>query len=841
MYYLRAYATAMNAFLIHKKIALLRIFILIVVHYALKIFATFAQILPPLLPMATKKKHSIKHVIFATVLWGSIGAVVVGGAVLIALVATGYFGELPSFAELENPKSNIATEIYSADQKLIGTYFIENRSFLDFNDISPHLVRAVLATEDARFPYHSGIDMQGLLRVAVRTLMLGDRRQGGGSTITQQLAKNLFPREPYANLNPFAKAKKIVIFKLKEWVTAVKLERAYTKNEILAMYLNVVFYGHNAYGIRSAAKTFFNKAPLQLNVEEAALLAGVINAPTRYSPVRNPDNALHRRNSVLRRMEKSDYFDEDTYYKLAARPIKLTYQQDDHNAGIATYFRERVRQIMLAKKPVENRFYLKEDYENELREWNDNPLYGWCQKNKKLDGSSYDIHRDGLKIYTTINSRMQQYAEFAVEEHLKKSLQPTLDREIKWKGGRIWGKDISKAQEKELILRAIKQTERYRLLRQDGASEDEILKAFNTPVNMTIFTWNGEKDVTMSPLDSILYYKSLIRASFMTMDPHTGHVNAYVGGPNFRYFKYDCVSQSKRQIGSTIKPFLYTLAMQEGKTPCDLAPNVPQVFDVGDSVWSPRNAAPTSKDGQMVTLKWGLALSVNNISAWITKQFNPHSIAEVAHKMGIRSYIPPYASIFLGTAETSLYELVNAYATFANSGIRVHPIMVTRIEDRNGNVLARFENTEKYEAISEQTAYLMTNLLQYVVDHGTAIRIRYTYELKGAIGGKTGTTQNQADGWFAAITPSIAAGAWVGCDDNKVHFETLATGGGSASALPIFGLFWQKVMQDPSLPYYRDGGFKAPVNMRRISLDCDSPSDKSQSKQKGKRVVDEFF
>ena len=783
---------------------------------------------------------SAKKVIFLTLLWGGLGVIAIGGIVLMTMVAGGWFGALPSFAELENPKSNIATEIYSEDRKLIGTYFVENRSFLDFGDLSPYLVRAVLATEDARFAYHSGIDMQGLVRVAVRTLMLGDRRQGGGSTITQQLAKNLFPREPYQNLTPFEKLKKVVVFKLKEWVTAVKLERSYTKNEILAMYLNVVFYGSNAYGIRSAAKTFFNKTPAQLNLEEAALLAGIINAPTRYSPVRNPDNALARRNFVLRQMEKSGYIDEDLYQTHALLPVKLKYEQDDHNAGIATYFRERVRQMMLAKKPNEAYYYDKNDYTNDLREWETNALYGWCNKNRKLDGSAYDIHREGLKIYTTINSRMQQYAEFALEEHLKKSLQPALNREIKWKGGRIWGKDISKEQEKHLTMLAIKQTERYRTMRAGGASEDDILKAFNTPVKMTIFTWNGEEDVVMTPLDSIKYYKSFLRASFMAMDPNTGHIKAYVGGPNFRHFKYDLAYQSRRQIGSTIKPFVYTLAMQEGYLPCQLAPNVPQVFNVGDSVWSPRNASPTSKDGQMVTLKWGLALSVNNISAWITKQFNPQSIADIAHKMGIRSFIPPYASIFLGTAETSLYELVNAYATFANSGIRVNPVMVTHIEDRNGNLLARFENAERYEAINEQTACLMTNLLQYVVDHGTAMRLRLTYDLKGAIGGKTGTTQNQSDGWFAAITPHLAAGAWVGCEDRSVHFETLATGGGSNSALPIFGIFWQKVQQDPSMHHYRNADFQVPANMRRINLDCNA-ADPASSKRQSKKVLDEFF
>ncbi|MDR1227061.1 MAG: transglycosylase domain-containing protein [Prevotellaceae bacterium] len=793
-----------------------------------------------------------KKTIFAAILWGAIVGPVVLLATMLIWVASDpeRFGELPSFEELENPKSNVASEVYSADHRLIGTFHIENRSFVSFEEIPPNLIRALIATEDARFADHSGIDLVGLARVAVRTVAMGDRSQGGGSTLTQQLAKNLFPRDISDTRNPLKKMANVIVAKLKEWIVAVRLERNYTKNEIIAMYLNVVPFGSNAYGIRAASYTFFNKHPSQLQVEEAALLAGIVNAPTRFSPVRNYYNALARRNFVMRQMVKADYLSQASYDMLSAKPIELRFQQEDHNTGIATYFRERVRQTMSVKKPERKRYATLYDYQVDSTEWERNPLYGWCHKNRKPNGDPYDVNRDGLKIYTTINSRMQTYAEQALESHLKNELQPALNAEIKNKGGRIWGSSVSPEQEKELTLMAIKQTERYRVLRNAGWSVDKIMADFNKPIDMTIFTWHGELDVKMSPLDSLKYYKSFLRASFMALDPNNGHIKVYVGGPNFRYFKYDCVKQSKRQVGSTIKPFVYTLAMQEGYHPCHKVPNVPQTFVEGDSTWTPKNASPTSMDGKMVTLKWGLTLSVNNVSAWLIKQFNPQSVVDICHKMGITSKIIPVNSIFLGTAEMSLYELVSAYSTFANKGVNVMPVMVTRIEDKNGNVLSIFNNSVKSEAISEQTAYLMTNLLQSVVNHGTAYRLRGAYSLQGPIGGKTGTTQNQSDGWFAGITPNIAAGAWVGCEDRSVHFESLRMGGGAGAALPIFGLFWQKVLADPTLPYGEDVQFEVPLNLRKINLDCDAAEDPnksddqldafSKSKRK-KNVSDEFF
>ncbi|MDR3189189.1 MAG: penicillin-binding protein [Prevotellaceae bacterium] len=777
---------------------------------------------------------------FATILWSAIVLPVIFLVIMLMLVSREYFGAMPTFAELENPRSNVASEVYSEDHHLLGTFHIENRSFISFEDISPNLIKAVIATEDVRFASHFGIDLKGLMRVAVRTVAMGDRSQGGGSTITQQLAKNLFPRNANEYSSTLDKIGSLVIAKFKEWITAVKLERNYTKNEIVAMYLNVIPFGSNAFGVNAAAATFFDKHPSQLSVEEAALLAGVVNAPTRYSPVRNPENALLRRNFVMRQMARAGYLTLESYAILSDVPITLKFQQKDHNTGLATYFRERVRQTMNARRPERSRYATKQDYLADSIEWEKNPLYGWCHKNKKPGDVPYDVNRDGLKIYTTINAKMQQYAEEALMEHLRSNLQPALNEEIRLKGGRIFGNDMSAEQEQEYILRAVKQTERYRVLRLAGWSVDKIMENFRTPTEMLIFTWDGEATVRMSPLDSLKYYKAFLRASFMAMDPHTGYIRAYVGGPNFRHFKFDLVKQSRRQVGSIIKPFLYTLAMQEGFHPCYRVPNIPQTFVTGDSTWTPKNASPTAYDGKMVTLKWGLSLSVNNISAWLIKQFNPQNVVDLCHKMGITSYIPPVSSIFLGTAEISLYEMVNAYATFANKGVRVMPTMVTRIEDRNGNVLAVFGATHKTEAISEQTAYLMTNLLQSVVNNGTAIRLRNTYLLNGAIGGKTGTTQNQSDGWFMGITPQLAAGVWVGCEDRSVHFESLRTGGGANSGLPIFGAFMRSVYADPTLHISEHARFEAPLNMRAMNLDC-STYEETEGKGARKRLVDDEF
>ncbi|MDI3525908.1 MAG: penicillin-binding protein [Tenuifilum sp.] len=751
--------------------------------------------------------------------WGIFTFGILLTATLFTLIAFEFFGPMPTFKQLENPKSNIASEVISEDNVVLGNIYKEYRSFVDYHEISPNVINALIATEDARFHKHSGIDFRGLGRVIVKTVLIGNRSAGGGSTITQQLAKNLFPRNINGQENKIVRTLKLVLTKFKEWITAVKLERNYTKEEIAAMYLNVVEFGSNAFGIKAAAKTFFDTTPDSLKIEQAALLVGIVNAPTRYSPILNPEKSLARRNIVLGQMYRYGYISKQEFDSLSSIPIQLKYKLQNHNRGIATYFREMLRLFMTAKEPNPKRYYSHELYKEDSLLWETNPLYGWCNKNKKPDGTPYNIYTDGLKIYTTINSRMQRYAEEALKSHLKDDLQPALDNEIKNRGNRIFY-DITQEQVKHILYSAMRQTQRYRGLVAAGASRDSIIENFNQKIPMRVFSWDGDKDTIMSPLDSIKYYKKILRSSFMAMDPHNGNIRAYIGGPDFRYFKYDMVRQGKRQVGSTIKPFLYTLAMQEGYSPCTKVPNVNQTFVVGDTIWSPRNSGRSKYDGQMVTLKWGLANSVNNISAWIMKQFSPEAVVEMIKQLGIRSHIEPVPSIFLGTFEFSLYEMVAAYSTFVNKGIRVEPIFVTRIEDKNGNVLSSF-NTKKQEVISEQTAFLMINLLEGVVNQGTGIRLRYKYNLPGLIGGKTGTTQNHSDGWFMGITPNLVAGVWTGAEDRSVHFERISLGQGANMALPIFALFMKKVYADSTLNVSPDDDWQRPIIGGHINLDCE--------------------
>lgn len=743
---------------------------------------------------------------------------------IFILIGFEFFGPMPTFEELENPKSNIATEIISEDNVVLGNFFVQNRTFVSYDEISPNVINALIATEDVRYHSHSGIDFRGLGRVMFKTVLIGKRNAGGGSTITQQLAKNLFPRDTASKSSALVRKTKLVITKFKEWITSVKLERNYTKNEIIAMYLNVVEFGSNSFGLKSAAKTFFNTTPDSLKVEEAALLVGVVNAPTRYSPLRNPERSLQRRNIVLSQMRKYGYLTQLQYDSISKIPIKLNFKEQDHNTGIATYFREMIRLFMTAKQPERRHYYSYDMYREDSLLWETNALYGWCHKNLKPDGTPYNIYRDGLKVYTTLNSKMQEYAESSLRDHLKNELQSTLDKEIKSRGGRLYSSNITTEQANDMIYMAMRQTERYRLLRNAGATKDSIIANFNEKVNMTVFTWNGERDTIMSPLDSIKHYKKFLRSSFMAMDPHTGYIKAYVGGPDFRHFKYDMAKQGKRQVGSTIKPFLYTLAMQEGYSPCHEIPNVPQTFIVGDSTWTPKNSGSTKYDGKMVTLKWGLSNSVNNISAWVMKQFTPDAVAEMIKQLGIHSRIDPVYSLFLGTFEFSLYEMVGAYGTFANKGVHVEPIFVTRIEDRNGNVLAQF-NTTKTEAISDQTAFLMINLLEAVVNQGTGVRLRYKYQLPGRIAGKTGTTQNHSDGWFMGMTPNLVAGVWTGAEDRAVHFDNITMGQGASMALPIFATFLQKVYADPSLGISPNDDWDRPVLQQFINLNCDKKFD----------------
>lgn len=746
---------------------------------------------------------------------------------LVVLTAAGAFGRLPSFEELENPKSNLATEVYSDDGRVIGMFYVQNRSYVDYEELSPALVAALVATEDARFYSHSGIDFISLARVAIKTVAFGNRSQGGGSTITQQLAKNLFPRDEMSYSNPFM----LVITKLKEWVTAVKLEYNYTKEEIIAMYLNTVFYGSNSYGIKAAAQTFFDKEPSELNVQEAALLVGVVNAPTRYSPVRNPERALERRNVVMERMAQSHYIPGKALDSLRALPIDLRYSPVSHNEGIATYFRDMIRNVLNMPRPTKKRY--GKDYEAELERWENNPVYGWCEKNLKPDGTPYDIYRDGLKIYTTLNYDMQEYAEEVLTAQLA-SIQPRMDAQVKRRGALFI--DTTNEQAERIIQNAMRYTDRYRNLVKQGASRQEIENDFRTPVRMRIFTYKGEVDTLMTPRDSILHHKQIMRGSFMAMDPNTGHVKAYVGGPDFKYFKYDMVRQGKRHIGSTIKPFVYCFAIDYmGMTPCTMVPNLPVTLETHTmEPWQPKEAGKVEYDGVLHPLRWGLARSRNNYSAWIMKQAkDPQAVADFIHQMGIHSYIDPVNTLALGTVDVSLFELVGAYGTFVNKGVFTEPIFITRIEDRQGNVIANFVPTVS-DAISEQTAYTMVQMLRNNVRTGTGIKLRYTYGFGDLdVGGKTGTSQKNRDAWFMGVTPNLVAGVWIGCEDQSAHL--ISGGEGASIALPVFGEFMKKVYADPSLGVRREDRFYRPAGA--VEYDCPDSVDNDDSRSGG----DEFF
>ena len=731
------------------------------------------------------------------------------------------FADIPSFEELENPDSKLATQVIAEDGEILTTFHIENRSFVTHEELSPNLVHAAVATEDVRFYNHSGIDFRALARVAFKTVLGGNSGQGGGSTITQQLAKTLYPRQDVSSKIPGMHIVKMVWIKLKEWITAVKLERNYTKDEIMTMYMNQVFFGSNAYGIKAASQTFFGKSPKDLTVEESATLVGMVNKPTRYNPAINPDKSLVRRNFVISQMEKADFLTKAERDSIQQIPIALSYQIQDHNAGLGPYFRDMLRRTMNAKKPKRSSYAQHEDYVVDSLLWADDGLYGWLNKNKKADGSSYNLDKDGLRIYTTINYKMQKYAEEAVAEHLGKDLQKSFWRELRWKTNKPFSNDIPQETIDQLMKQARRWSDRYRIMKNNGVSEADIRKSFDVPVQMRVFSWgrNGYIDTVMTPNDSIKYYKSHLRAAFMAIEPNTGHVKAYVGGPNYRYFKYDNVRQGKRQVGSTIKPFLYTLAMQEGMSPCDKVVNVPQTFMVGDTTWTPKSTDKDEWIGQTVTLKWGLTKSSNNISAYLMKQYGPNAMVEMMRKMGVGSFLDPVYPLCVGSADISVYEMVAAYNTFPSKGVYVSPIFVTRIEDSMGNVLGEFNN-QKREAVSEYTAYLMANLMQGVVNSGTGVRLRAKYGLKGEIAGKTGTTNDQSDGWFIGYTPSLTAGVWVGAEDRQVHFESLSLGGGSNMALPIWGLFMQKVMKDGTLGVYETDRFIAPPGIS-LNLDCD--------------------
>lgn len=746
--------------------------------------------------------------------------------VLIGLVWL--FADIPSFEELESPDSKLATQVIADDGRtILSTFHIENRSFVSYDELSPNLVYAAVATEDVRFFKHSGIDFKSLGRVLFKTLLGGDSSQGGGSTITQQLAKTLYPRADVSSRIPGVAKARMVWIKLKEWITAVKLERNYTKNELVTMYMNQVFFGSNAYGIKAASQTFFAKSPADLTVEESATLVGMVNKPTRYNPAINPEKSLSRRNFVISQMEKAGYITEAQCDSISALPIVLSYQVQDHTAGSGLYFRDMLRRTMTAKEPKRSSYNQYEDYAVDSLLWADDPLYGWLNKNVKPDGSRYDIYSDGLRIYTTINPKLQKYAEQAVSRHIGKDMQKRFDREVKWKNNKPFANDVEKKTIDGIMKRARRDSDRYRRMKADGLSDSQISKSFTQPVNMRVFAWNdkGYVDTVMTPDDSIRYYKAFVRAAFIAMEPVSGHIKAYVGGPDFKNFQYDNARQSKRQVGSTIKPFLYTLAMQEGMSPCDKVANVPQTFIIEeDKIWTPKSTDRDEYIGNMVTLRWGLSKSSNNISAYLMKQFGPEAMVEMMRKMGIGSYLDPVPPLCVGSANISLYEMVAAYNTFPSKGVYVAPLFVTKIEDNMGNVLSEF-SVSRREALGEHTAYLMADLMQGVVNSGTGYALRSRFGLEGQIAGKTGTTNSNADGWFIGYTPKITAGAWVGFEDMQVHFSRIGDGGGAGSALPIWGYFMQSVVKDPSLKRFCDkAAFDVPVGFTK-DLSCNDSAD----------------
>ncbi|MEE4177739.1 MAG: transglycosylase domain-containing protein [Bacteroides sp.] len=704
---------------------------------------------------------------------------------LILTISIGLWGFMPTFEELENPRSNLASEIYSADGELLGTFYIHNRQNVKYEEITPNMVHALLATEDIRFHHHSGVDVRSIFRVIIRNILGGQRSAGGGSTLSQQLAKNLFPRGENPSIFSLG------ITKLKEWVTAAKLERNYTKEEIIAMYLNTVDFGSHAFGIKSAAKTYFNTSPDSLKVEEAAMLVGMLKAPSWFHPVRNPDRAIQRRQVVLSQMARYSYLSPAAYDSIRQIPLDMSqYQVQDQNTGLATYFREYLRM--------------------ELNEWSTTRL--------KPDGSHYNIYKDGLKIYTTLDSRMQRYAEEAVAEHMGKDIQPAFFKHWEGYNNAPFGRDLTQSQINTNIENSIRRSDRFINMRRQGIPEDSIRASFNIPVPMTVFSWDGEIDTLMTPLDSIWYYKHFLNTGLMAVEPQTGYVKAYVGGINFLHFKYDHVTASRRQVGSTFKPFLYTLAMQEGEfSPCTKVPNTPVTFDTPQGPWTPKNSSD-DREGEMVTLKWALANSVNYVSAFLMKKYSPLAVINLVRRMGITGPIDPVPALALGTPDISVSEMVGAFSTFANKGVFIEPTFITHIEDKNGNLIEAFMPRQE-EAMSEETAYLMLELMKGVVESGTGMRLRFRYGFDNPIAGKTGTTQNQSDGWFMGVTPQLATGVWVGAEDRGIRFRSITLGQGANTSLPIWALFMQRVYADETIGLSKED-FEKPSRPLSVETDC---------------------
>lgn len=772
---------------------------------------------------ANVSKSLRNHAIIKSLWMGfiAIGAVI---AVFLLLIYNGVIGYMPPIEEIEDPHDKLASVVYASDgTSELGRYFFGagNRVYTDYDALSPYVIDALIATEDVRFESHSGIDFMAMARTMVKTIMMGDRSSGGASTITQQLAKQLYS-QPTSNILKRALQKPI------EWMIALKLERFYTKDEILNMYLNRFDFLNNAVGIKTAANVYFGKEPGDLKCEEAAMLIGMLKNPSYFNPLRHAERTLQRRNVVIEQMLKGGYITREECDSLKQLPLGLDYHKVDHKVGTAPYLREEIRRLMTAKKPERpdrSRYSSKMAYDlamgaynTDSTQWEENPLCGWIEKNPKPDGSHYNLYTDGLKIYSTIDLRMQEYAEEAVRKHLGETLQPAFFQEKKGLRNGPYTtntEELSTKGVEQLIRNAIRQSERHRTMRLAGFSEDEITRAFDQPVEMEIFAYvkdesgktvPGSKTVTMTPRDSLLYMKTILRTGVMSMDPHTGNVKAYVGGPDFRWFQYDMVSRGKRQIGSTAKPFLYTLAMEQDFTPCSHFLNTQPTFNG----WSPRNSGG-GHVGEMVTLHWALTNSNNWISARLVNELKPINLANKMRVFGLTGHIEAYMPLCLGTVDVPVRDMVGAYTTFANNGIRVDPVLVTRIEDNQGNVIYN-ATPHRTEVTNENSYYKILSMLMSVVESGTGASLRSRYGISAQMGGKTGTTNSNSDSWFMGFTPDLVTGVWVGGDERYIHFNTMALGQGARAALPIYGLYMQKVYADPRLPYSQDARFEFPAD-----------------------------
>ena len=735
---------------------------------------------------------------FVTFLWSVFLLTVALAALGMYSISKGWIGYMPDLEEIQSPISKYASQVISADGKLLGTWSkSENRVFTGYDSISPYVFQALIATEDARFYAHSGIDAIALGRAVIKRGILGQKNAGGGSTISQQLAKQLYSETAKSTTQR-------LLQKPIEWVIAVEIERYYTKEEIMTLYLNYFDFLHNAVGIKTAANVYFGKSPKNLSIHEAAMLIGMCKNPSYFNPVRNPERCLARRNVVLDQMVKAGYIGASERDSLGAKELGLNFHRVDHKEGTATYLREYLRQIMMAKKPERSNYQqwqLQQYYVDSLA-WEHDALYGWCNKNRKKDGAHYDIYTDGLKIFTTVDSRMQRYAEESMYGYVALELQPEFNKQRQTSPNFPYSTNLNAADINRILQRTMRQTERYRSLKAEGMDEDEIFRVFSQPVPMTVFSYHGDVDTVMTPLDSIKYYKSFLRSGLVSIDPSNGHVKAYVGGLDYTHFQYDMAMQGRRQVGSTMKPFVYALAMEEGYSPMDVVANVHRTYYVSGQPWAPRNGSH-ARYGQMVTLKWGLSQSNNWVTAGLMYQIDPtgSKLKRYLGNFGVSNRdIHPSISLCLGTCDITVAEMASAYTAFANRGMRCAPLLVTRIEDNEGNVVAEF-TPRMNEVISEQTSFYMIDMLRAVVDQGTGRRLRFKYRLEGPIAGKTGTTNNNSDGWFVGFVPRLVTACWVGGEERDIHFNSMSLGQGASTALPVWAYYMKKVFRNKALGY----------------------------------------